>query len=569
MSLTGSYTFVGKGNWSLDAVGGSSSNGGVISVDVPEGSHVEKAFLYASTYYTSALSGAYATLSYGAFQSQVTNFIALGTASGADLQAFRADVTGFVSTIVGGGDDDIFNFNISNIIGGQTDGYVLAVVYSNSSEDTRTIAFLDGASASSGDNFQINLASPLNTAQPGFEALMSLGIGFSAGGGQYSTVDVNGLSLAPRAGGYDDGKLANGSLITVGGIGDSPANPSSISDSDDELYNLANGGFLKNGDTSISVATLNPSNDDNIFFAGFNITAIASVDSGGNDAPIAVADGNTGFITTEGTSFVTASVLTNDSDPDGDALTVTGIDTTGTHGTVTIGPNGTFNYNPGAYYNYLNAGEFAFDVFTYTISDGDKTASAQVIIQINGAGSTTPPPTTAGFHRLSSGDDTANYSTATGPALIQGLGGNDSITGSRYNDSLNGGTGNDTLRGGAGRDVLAGGLGTDRMQGGADNDTFVFRAGELSATKANADHIIDFAGSGGYKAHLGVEDDFIAFFGFGAGSTLTYVNSSSTNAAIQTYWITDAANPANSGYITVQMSGGTTQLAFGDYIFLP
>ena len=45
--------------------------------------------------------------------------------------------------------------------------------------------------------------------------------------------------------------------------------------SDDELYNLIP--FVKNGDTSITVDTLNPSNDDNIFFAGFFLGSTTAI----------------------------------------------------------------------------------------------------------------------------------------------------------------------------------------------------------------------------------------------------------------------------------------------------
>jgi hypothetical protein len=73
----------------------------------------------------------------------------------------------------------------------------------------------------------------------------------------------------------------------VGGIGDDPANPTdplAIPSSnfsiaprlDDELYTL--NPFLEVGDTTIKIDTLNPSNDDNIFFLGLNLTAKAGVD---------------------------------------------------------------------------------------------------------------------------------------------------------------------------------------------------------------------------------------------------------------------------------------------------
>jgi Ca2+-binding RTX toxin-like protein len=50
--------------------------------------------------------------------------------------------------------------------------------------------------------------------------------------------------------------------------------------------------------------------------------------------------------------------------------------------------------------------------------------------------------------------------------VINGLAGNDSLTGGELNDTLNGGDGNDTLNGGNGADVLRGGAGNDVLGGG-------------------------------------------------------------------------------------------------------
>ena len=55
---------------------------------------------------------------------------------------------------------------------------------------------------------------------------------------------------------------------------------------------------------------------------------------GENIPPVAVADQGEGFETDAATSFVTGSVLANDSDPDGDPLSVTAVDTTATVGEV-------------------------------------------------------------------------------------------------------------------------------------------------------------------------------------------------------------------------------------------
>ncbi len=93
-----------------------------------------------------------------------------------------------------------------------------------------------------------------------------------------------------------------------------------------------------------------------------------------NDAPVANTDGISGLED----SSVTGSVLTNDTDPDGDALTVTstGTLTTGKGGTVVMAADGSFVYTPAANYN-------GPDSFLYTISDGNGgTATARVGITV-------------------------------------------------------------------------------------------------------------------------------------------------------------------------------------------
>lgn len=282
-SLSSSYQFNGTGNWSIDAVGGNSSVVGLISAIVPLGSTIEKAFLYSSLSQGNVMGSVDfdGTILSGAAW---TN---LGANGG--LRAYRADVTSLVAAKIGGGSASAFSFQIGaenpNL---GIDGEALAIVYSNPSEAERTIAFLDGFSASGGDSTSINLTNPItgaNLVDPNFEAIMSLGIGFGfQPTSQFSQVDVNGNRLTTSAGGQDDGQDANGGLITIGGIGDSTDNPADPFEDglsgpryDDELYSLTP--FLSAGDTSININTRNPSGDDNIFFAGFNITARAGVNA--------------------------------------------------------------------------------------------------------------------------------------------------------------------------------------------------------------------------------------------------------------------------------------------------
>ena len=164
------------------------------------------------------------------------------------------------------------------------DGTILAVILNDPNQVAdNTVIFLFGAQNPSGDTFNINLTNPINKSAAGFALDFSLGISFSDQDNgpsypqQYSIVDVNGQRLTSAAGGSDDGFPANGNLITVGGIGDSNANPPdpnatpTTARSDDELYSLIP--FVNNGDHLIQVNTSNPSNDDNIFFAAFFVGA--------------------------------------------------------------------------------------------------------------------------------------------------------------------------------------------------------------------------------------------------------------------------------------------------------
>ncbi|MGX7953455.1 autotransporter domain-containing protein, partial [Tsuneonella sp. HG249] len=102
-------------------------------------------------------------------------------------------------------------------------------------------------------------------------------------------------------------------------------------------------------------------------------------------------DSGVGFTTNEGSSFVTTSVLMNDSDPNGDTLTIAGFDTTGTRGSVIHRGGGTFSYDPAGNFNGLTDGQNATDIFTYTVADpSGGTAKATVTITISGVGPINP-----------------------------------------------------------------------------------------------------------------------------------------------------------------------------------
>ena len=278
-ALSVSYQFNGQGNWSLDGCGSNNTPVCDISAEVPVGSTIETAFLYSSKVQNSA---GIPTVNFDGSTYTGGDWTDLGVST-ANLRAYRADVTAQVASAIGGGNASPFTFTVeSESPTGAIDGEVLAIIYSNPAETLRTIAFLDGFSNSVGDTAALNLFHALTaTEKSSLEATMSLGIGYSyqssgSSGGQVSHIDVNGSALTRCAGGQDDGAPANGALITVGGLGDSAANAIDCStNTDDELYDL--GSFMSTGDTQIVIDTLNPSNDDNIFFAGFNINVDANI----------------------------------------------------------------------------------------------------------------------------------------------------------------------------------------------------------------------------------------------------------------------------------------------------
>ncbi|WP_343715859.1 DUF4082 domain-containing protein [Inquilinus sp.] len=105
------------------------------------------------------------------------------------------------------------------------------------------------------------------------------------------------------------------------------------------------------------------------------------VPSGSQLPPTAVAD--SGFVTPENTALTIAAsaLLANDSDPDGDTLTIVGV-SGATNGSVSFNASSnTVTFTPNA--NYAGPASF-----TYTMSDGSSTASANVSLSVYAPGTT-------------------------------------------------------------------------------------------------------------------------------------------------------------------------------------
>ena len=274
-SLTTFQTFVGNDGVST-AGWGSTTQQGTITASVPVGATVLAAYLYTSTYNGPALTAG------GTLAGNAITYTSLpDNATSTYLIAGRADVTSIVKPTIDGGPGGVYSFSITETASGQ-DGEALVVVYSLAPLPTTTIGILDGFSAHGGDSTSITFAQPLDPTVAGFGATMAIGDGFSfdgngcTGSGQTSTIAVNGTTITNNAGCNDssaDASAANGNLITVGGYinGFSPLLPSVANDH--EFYNLVP--EITKGDTSILVNTNNPSTDDNIFLAVFDVTGVA------------------------------------------------------------------------------------------------------------------------------------------------------------------------------------------------------------------------------------------------------------------------------------------------------
>ncbi|MEH2265859.1 beta strand repeat-containing protein [Nostoc sp.] len=109
-----------------------------------------------------------------------------------------------------------------------------------------------------------------------------------------------------------------------------------------------------------------------------------------NQPPVAVAD----TATTDEATAVNIAVLANDSDPDGNSLTVTDVNgralTVGTPiqldsgALVTFNADSTFTYDPNGRFENIGVGKTGSDSFTYNVRDGIAIATATVNLSING-----------------------------------------------------------------------------------------------------------------------------------------------------------------------------------------
>ncbi|WP_168797715.1 Hint domain-containing protein [Aliishimia ponticola] len=179
-----------------------------------------------------------------------------------------------------------------------------------------------------------------------------------------------------------------------------------------------------------------------------------------NDAPVAMDD----FATTTDAP-VMIPVLDNDTDVDGDALTI--IAATSPNGTVDINADGTLTFTP-------TEGFEGDATINYTVADPDGLMDdAVVTVEVTG-------PPLDGIVEGTAGNDLIDVDYTGDPegdrvdnndAILPGEGPNDDIIlGFAGDDTIIAGEGDDEVDGGIGNDTITTGAGSDEVQGGAGDD---------------------------------------------------------------------------------------------------
>ena len=236
-----------------------------------------------------------------------------------------------------------------------------------------------------------------------------------------------------------------------------------------------------NGAVDIRLAATDGQTDASI---SFSITLIPV-----NDAPVAQDD--TGFEVERDSTLRISSdeILSNDSDVDGDALSIVDIGGAINGNAVLDGTDVLFT---------PDAGGPSDASFIYVLSDGFVSSTATVTLLVTAA--------TDRYEDFERGTERRDifFGSFFEPNKVFSAGGRDLLFGGIFDDHLAGGAGRDVLNGffgndilegneGADRlfgslgdDVLRGGTGADRLTGGRGNDEFHFSEGD------GRDIVLDF-----------------------------------------------------------------------------
>ncbi|MDO9368144.1 MAG: tandem-95 repeat protein [Sphingopyxis sp.] len=255
--------------------------------------------------------------------------------------------------------------------------------------------------AGSGDGFEIGVAldAPPDARNDAFsttEDSAAITGSLFANNGSGADVDVRGDALTLSA-----AQNSAGGAITVGTATTLPSGAMLTVRADGTFTYAQNGVYnsLKVGETRTETFnyTIRDAN------GGTDTATATIVITGVNDAPTPVND----VAATPEDTPVTIAVLANDSDPDGDLLSVASA--SAANGTVVRNADGTLTYTPNANFN-------GTDTITYTVSDGKGgTTTASVTVTV--APVEDPPVNSVPGNQNVTEDDALIFAAATGNAI--------------------------------------------------------------------------------------------------------------------------------------------------------
>lgn len=202
----------------------------------------------------------------------------------------------------------------------------------------------------------------------------------------------------------------------------------------------------------------------------------------------------------------------------------------------------------------------------YIDEDGVYVPAGQVVARVRMviADNDKQPATISG----TAGNDTLTLESQLG--RLDGLGGDDTLTGNAFGDTLSGGAGNDLLdggndfsadllEGGDGDDTFVMGMGGDTIRGGAGIDTIRIPQGDISSPFHQGEATI---GGGvitvaGFASVTASGMDRVFYDGKGRYDTLTLRHDAGRVEATEIEWLTLDFKGASSGVsITTQANGG-------------
>jgi Ca2+-binding RTX toxin-like protein len=225
--------------------------------------------------------------------------------------------------------------------------------------------------------------------------------------------------------------------------------------------------------------------------------------------------------------FTLAELLSNDSDPEGDALSITSVSNVLNGTAILDNAAGTVTFTPDSGY----IGTASFD---YTLSDGELTDTGSVNITVSASENETNDLNA----NVSLGP--VNFVGTNADEVVYGSHSADTIDGKFGNDSLFGFDGDDNLKGYIGNDLIVGGKGNDTLNGSLGSDTYRFNLGDgqdtISEYRSASDvNVIEFG--------TGIEPDDLSFQKSSNGLSLEIVVGSGGDKITLQYFYGSSYDP--------------------------